>query len=97
MENADALVRASKDSGLPLYVACAMIQKESNGQNIYRHDNGGIMNGAGEVTEENFKNEFLPQVLNGATSNGVGPVFLLVQKLVVQYSAMMVQLTRLNC
>ena len=73
VENATAIVAASNTSGLPLGVAVGMIMKESGGANIYGHDAGGAMYGAGEVTEQNFKSGFLPVVLNGGTSNGVGP------------------------
>lgn len=73
VKNAEAIVAASNTSGLPLGVAVGMIMKESGGANIYGHDAGGAMHGAGEVTEANFKSGFLPVVLRGGTSNGVGP------------------------
>lgn len=72
VQNADAIVRAATDSGLPLGIAVALIAKESNGANVYGHDTGGALCGAGEVTQDNFTNQFLPAVLGGATSNGVG-------------------------
>lgn len=71
-QNPDAIVRAANDTGLPLGVAVAMIAKESMGRNIYGSDAGGVLAGAGEVTQDNFTNQFLPAVLGGATSNGVG-------------------------
>lgn len=71
--NATAIVAASNTSGLPIGVAVGMIMKETGGPNIYGHDAGGAMYGAGEVTEANFKSGFLPVVLAGGTSNGVGP------------------------
>jgi len=73
LQNADALVRAAEASGLPLNVACAMIEIESGGKNTYGHDKNGAMYGRDEVTEQNFKNEFLPAINSGKTSNGVGP------------------------
>ena len=72
-QNADAIVRAANDTGLPLGIAVALIAKESMGANVYGHDAGGAMSGAGAVTEDNFKNQFLPLVMAGHTSNGVGP------------------------
>ena len=74
VQNADAIVRAANDEGLPLGIAVALIMKESGGKNIYGHDRGGVLSAPGElqVTEDNFKNQFLPAVLGGATSNGVG-------------------------
>ena len=74
VQNADAIVRAANDEGLPLGIAVALIMKESGGKNIYGHDRGGVLSVPGElqVTEDNFGNQFLPAVLGGATSNGVG-------------------------
>lgn len=71
--NPTAIIAASNASGLPLGVAMGMIMKETGGANIYGHDAGGACHGWGEVTEDNFRNSFLPVVLNGGTSNGVGP------------------------
>lgn len=73
VDNATAIVAASNRSGLPLGVAVGMIMKETGGANIYGHDAGGACRGWGEVTRENFEGSFLPAVLGGATSNGVGP------------------------
>lgn len=77
--NESAIVAAASAAGLDLYVAAALVQKESSGWNVYGSDkdssgNLGAMYGRGAVTETNFKNEFLPAVLGGALSNGVGPV-----------------------
>lgn len=71
--NATAIVAASNNTGLPLGVAVGMIMKETGGPNIYGHDAGGACRGWGLVTEDNFKNDFLPVVLGGGVSNGVGP------------------------
>lgn len=71
-ENTDVIEIAAHDSGLPLGVAVALLEKESRGANIYGHDSGGILKGE-PVTENNFRNIFLPHVLNGGISNGVGP------------------------
>ena len=73
VENAAAIVVASNDTGLPLGVAMGMIMKETGGANIYGHDAGGACSGWGQVTEDNFRGSFLPVVLAGGTSNGVGP------------------------
>lgn len=73
VENAAAIVAASNDTGLPLGVAMGMIMKETGGANIYGHDAGGACCGWGQVTEDNFRGSFLPVVLAGGTSNGVGP------------------------
>ena len=73
VENAAAIVAASNDTGLPLGVAMGMVMKETGGANVYGHDRGGACSGWGQVTEDNFRNSFLPVVLSGGTSNGVGP------------------------
>lgn len=72
-DNADSLVRAATDSGLPLGIAAALVAKESMGANVYGHDAGGAMQGAGEVTRNNYYSGFLPVIQAGGTSNGVGP------------------------
>ena len=84
--NADALVRAAKRAGVPLYLAAAVIRQESSGKNVYGNDWGGIY-GTDEntpasynktVTATNYKT-FLSLLLRedgtwtGRTSNGVGP------------------------
>lgn len=73
VENAAAIVAASNQTGLPLGVSMGMIMKETGGANIYGHDAGGACCGWGAVTEDNFRGSFLPVVLAGGTSNGVGP------------------------
>lgn len=73
MSNAAALVEACARVGLPVYVGAAFAQHESNGQNIYGHDVGGAMCGAGQVTEGNYR-QFLTLVRGGHRSNGVGPM-----------------------
>ena len=72
IEHAAEIVQAANDTGLPLGIAVALIAKESGGRNVYGHDAGGIRP-ADEVTRENFTAQFLPHVLAGGTSNGVGP------------------------
>ena len=67
---------ACRDAGLPFWAACALLEKESGGRNVYGHDQGGVHslpNGrALEVTPVNY-HDFIIKVMNGATSNGVGP------------------------
>lgn len=79
VQNADAIVRAAVSVGLEVAIAAAIIQKESNGANIYGHDRGGVFSSIGlgkpadnRVTEQNFR-DFTRRVANGETSNGVGP------------------------
>jgi hypothetical protein len=73
LKNVWTIHRAAKATGLPFEVACALIQKESGGRNVYGHDEGGALSGYPyAVTEENFK-VFRWMINNGHTSNGVGP------------------------
>lgn len=73
LQHADAAAVACRKAGLPFFVACALLEQEG-GRNIYGHDKNGVNAIKGElaVTAENFMG-FLFKVLNGATSNGVGP------------------------
>lgn len=79
VHNAEAIVRAAVAVGLEVAIAAAIIQKESNGRNIYGHDRGGVFSTAAlgkpadnQVTEATFR-IFAQRVANGETSNGVGP------------------------
>lgn len=74
IRNADIAARACREAGLPFYVACALLEKESHGQNIYGHDAGGALAGyPGPVTESSY-DVFEWLVKNTAyNSNGVGP------------------------
>ncbi|WP_371031282.1 hypothetical protein [Pseudoclavibacter sp. JSM 162008] len=79
VQNADAIVRAAVAVGLEVAIAAAIIEKESNGANIYGHDRGGVFSSIGlgkpadnRVTEDNFR-DFRRRIASGETSNGVGP------------------------
>lgn len=66
--------KAAEVAELPLPVACALLEKESGGANVWGHDAGGVFSGlSGHVTAELFR-AFLWEIQhNGRTSNGVGP------------------------
>lgn len=73
--NVEAALEAAASVELPFHVACALLQKESGGRNVYGHDHGGVFSFPGrtvEVTAENFK-EFRHRIDAGEPSNGVGP------------------------
>ena len=76
LANADSIVLAAHQTGVPLEIAAALIEKESGGRNIYGHDVGGIFalppGQDLEVTGGNYES-FLRRVLAGDQSNGVGP------------------------
>lgn len=69
--NVDAAARVANKLRLPFYLLCAVITKETGGKNIFGHDSGGAMYGAGEVTEDKYW-EFRRLIDAGARSNGVG-------------------------
>jgi hypothetical protein len=88
VHNARAVLRGIERAGIPIAAGLAMVQHESQGQNIYGHDSGGTYSTAGgpvilqgnrysmnsniEVTPTNFS-IFLIKIIAGAKSNGVGP------------------------
>lgn len=74
LSNVEAIAAACDKTGARFYIACAMIQKESGGRNVYGHDVGGALSGFGkEVNQGNYEVfEWLVQT-KGQASNGVGP------------------------
>lgn len=72
--NAGRAALACRTAGLPFYAACALLEKESHGRNVYGHDEGGVFSNDEHETvdAQNFM-QFIMRVMNGATSNGVGP------------------------
>jgi hypothetical protein len=75
MANTDIVWMASQAVGLPFYAACALLEKESKGRNIYGHDVGGVFSVPKKivfVTAENY-HRFIIRVMNGEIPNGVGP------------------------
>lgn len=74
LQNVDTAAIVCRQVGLPFWAACALLEKESGGRNVYGHDTGGVFSRDQhrEVTPQNF-NQFLIRVMNGETSNGVGP------------------------
>lgn len=63
-----------RSAGLPFWASCTTSEKESMGQNIWGHDEGGVFSDDeyDTVTARNY-HAFIVKVMNGATSNGVGP------------------------
>lgn len=78
IRNAATAARACREAGLPFYVACALLEKESGGRNIYGHDAGGVFTRpswlpAKRVTRRNWL-VFRHRVIDlGEQSNGIGP------------------------
>jgi hypothetical protein len=76
LENVDALATVAAMVPVPFAVACALIEKESMGRNVYGHDVGGVFSdlpATFEVNEGNFQIFEYYVVAKGHTSNGVGP------------------------
>lgn len=76
LQNAWLIEQAASEKRVPLWIAAALIEKESGGRNVYGNDRGGVFSTPGApdlvVTRENYA-EFERRVLAGETSNGVGP------------------------
>lgn len=74
LTNVQHIAAACNTTGCKFYLATAMINKESNGRNVWGNDAGGTFRGLrDEVTESSWR-AFRHEVLtNGRTSNGVGP------------------------
>lgn len=73
LANVELIAKAADKAGLPFYVACALMERESGGRNVYGHDKGGALSGFPyEVNEGNYR-VFEWLIGNGQTSNGVGP------------------------
>jgi hypothetical protein len=74
LRNADIAAVACREANLPFYVACALLEKESGGRNIYGHDAGGALSGfPGEVNKDNYAVFKWLVFERGMSSNGVGP------------------------
>jgi hypothetical protein len=72
--NVDPLADAAVFADVPFHVACALMEKESGGRNVYGNDEGGMLAGYREtVTQENFKPFWYMVEDKGHQSNGVGP------------------------
>lgn len=73
LQNADVLATACREAHVPYFVACALVEKESGGKNVYGHDAGGALSGfPHDVNLHNFR-VFKWLIDQGHTSNGVGP------------------------
>lgn len=67
-------IQEAKRAGLPLELACALLEKESGGgKNVYGHD-PSIFRGAGQVTRENYARYKKARIASGNRQmQGVGP------------------------
>lgn len=74
LANVDMSALACRDAGLPFWASCTLSEKESMGDNMWGHDEGGVFsNDEHEFVGARDYHEFIIKVMNGATSNGVGP------------------------
>lgn len=74
LDNAGPAALACRKAKLPYFAACALLDQESEGRNVYGSDKGGALAGFPfEVNLDNFR-VFRWMVLSmGQRSNGVGP------------------------
>lgn len=74
IHNADVAAVACREAGLPFFAACALLEKESHGLNVYGNDTGGFMAGFPDPVNYGNWRVFRWHVIDhGYTSNGVGP------------------------
>lgn len=74
LQNAHIAAVACRDAGLPFYVACALLEKESGGRNVFGNDKGGALSGFPDTVNKDNYAVFRWLVIDkGQTSNGVGP------------------------
>lgn len=74
LQNASKIVSAAHQAGLGLPAACALMQSESGGRNVYGHDEGGALSGYPEVPNKSNYLVFRWLIDNqGYLANGVGP------------------------
>lgn len=72
--NAEVAAEVCREVGLPFFVACALLEQESMGRNVYGHDAGGAMSGFPDPVNFGNWRVFRWLVIDkGQTSNGVGP------------------------
>lgn len=72
--NVNDAALACREVGLPFWAACALLEKESNGRNVYGHDQGGALSGfPHEVNFGNFQVFRWIVFDKRMMSNGVGP------------------------
>jgi hypothetical protein len=64
------IIREARAAGLPISMAFALCEKESDFRNVFGHDKGGMYHGQ-QVTPERV-GHMLREVAKGQVSNGVG-------------------------
>lgn len=74
LKNVELIAKAADATKLPFYAACALMEKESGGRNVYGADRGGALSAyPHDVTEENYRVFEWLVFTKKQTSNGVGP------------------------
>ena len=77
LQNVESAARIANETGNKFYHLCALLEKESGGQNVYGHDAGGALSGFPKPVNEHNYEVFRWLVFDkGQTSNGVGPMQL---------------------
>lgn len=74
LSNTKEMLEACRKAKLPFYAACALMEKESHGRNVFGNDAGGTFAGAPFGVNKYTWTVFRWLVLDrGGRSNGVGP------------------------
>jgi hypothetical protein len=77
LQNVENAALVANETGNKFYHLCALLEKESNGRNVYGHDSGGALSGFPKsVNKGNFEVFEWLVFTKGQTSNGVGPMQL---------------------
>lgn len=74
LSNTGTILEACREARIPFYVACALMEKESHGRNVFGNDVGGTFAGAPFGVNKYTWTVFRWLVIDrGGKSNGVGP------------------------
>ena len=74
LSNTRQILDACRAARLPFFAACALMEKESRGRNVYGNDSGGTFAGAPfGVNKYNWEVFRWLVIVKGERSNGVGP------------------------
>lgn len=75
LDNVEAAASVADELKMSFYQLCALLEKESRGRNVYGSDVGGTFRAFKDpVTECNWRAFRHEVIVNGRTSNGVGPL-----------------------
>jgi hypothetical protein len=77
LQNVETAAEVASEVGLQWYLACALLEKESGGKNVWGNDAGGTFSGLRDLITESSWRAFRHEILvRGMRSNGCGPLQL---------------------